>query len=541
MKHLKKNTGLFLAAIFLLFFAACGGGGKKSKPPKPPVCSGDEELVNGVCRPKPPVCSGDEELVNGVCRPKPPVCSGDEELVDGVCRPKPPVCSGDEELVNGVCRPKPPVCSGDEELVNGVCRPKPPVCSDDEELVNGVCRPKPPIICSDDEELVNGVCRPRPNIPVTITDIRAGHSGNLAGGDVYIFTGDAVTVKASVNPAGTSLQVKVTPVTGLNCPSTMPNSLTAMCTATTSGVYTVTVGAAGALGAASAEIVVLDGDTLSFKTTEGDVIENVVMNDNEKMVVDIVDAAEKRTAFLLSSDSNKYTPIIESDSDVYAFGINANGMILGRNEAGYFLTNGADTPRPLPGKTTAGEKIDYWALSDNETLVGAYKDAAGKQHGFVLVPGGNMVEVTPAGVAACSANKQCGVVVTTINGSAGLAAGYYVGAGGIFRGFVYDVKSKTVTTTNILPAEYAGANVIISGINDDGHLVGWFYYGETDPVKGFIKAYGKFKPYVHYNAAADGYGTYLTWIGNSGNILGWFDDGQDVNDFWMENPLTLLQ
>ena len=214
--------------------------------------------------------------------------------------------------------------------------------------------------------------------------------------------------------------------------------------------------------------------------------------------------------------------------NVYVFGINDSGQVLGFNDNRYFLKTG--TGYQYLDDYTGAYITDYTGINNSGQLSGYITDIDGYSRGFIKTGGSFTLIDHPAAAAACAYYRRCGTYITGIN-NLGLAAGVYVDPDGFYRGFVKDGG-------NYIPVEHpdsmaAMINTYIEGINDYGQLAGYFWDADGY-ARGFVKDGGRFVEVIHPDAAEYGEGTYFFGINNSGRIAGWFDDGDNARGFLLE-------
>ena len=230
-------------------------------------------------------------------------------------------------------------------------------------------------------------------------------------------------------------------------------------------------------------------------------------------------------------DGDDYTALYNPDAsgNIYVYGINDSGHILGSYENGYFLKIGDDYHDLVnyPG----AYYTHYTGINNSGLLSGYFANAAGYASGFVYFVYDGGFEVIDHPDAAGCTQSRCGTFITAINDS-GHTAGYFVDSNGIYRGFVNDGNSPPITIN--FPG-YSSADVRVEGINDSGQAVGWFFPDSGMTAAGFVFTLdsGDFEIISHPDAASDGYGVYVYGINDSGRIVGWFDSGEGARGFSM--------
>lgn len=260
------------------------------------------------------------------------------------------------------------------------------------------------------------------------------------------------------------------------------------------------------------------------------------MNNSGQAIVGLLDYSGKWKACLYDGDN--CAPIeppsdASPNTDVYVFGINDSGEILGLYDKGYFLGN-----EPLDESPAGAERTYYTGLNNSGELSGDYTDAGGYSRGFVYDRGNNsytLVEHPAAESAGCNNDFQCGTFLEGLNDN-GQAAGYYINADGVSHGFVYDKNAAPPFNTIEHPASQPGyqINMYIAGINASGYVAGYFY-DSVGYARGFVKAGDQFIEIEHPDATTVGAGTYITGITDDGQVTGWYDAGRAMQGFLLEN------
>ncbi len=217
-----------------------------------------------------------------------------------------------------------------------------------------------------------------------------------------------------------------------------------------------------------------------------------------------------------------------------ANGINSSGTVVGfdGNNNGFSLVNGTASPLIGGGYTHAMA----FGINDKGMIVGQYTTGASTP-GFLL----NGITTTtidaPKGTTGDTVNAQ------GINNN-GLIVGFYLGNDGQDHGFTASTSSASSghiigtavadpTIPNV-PGE-PGATFVFSqilGVNDSGMAVG--YYGDsTTSQHGFLynTITGKYSFFDDPNAAFHNgiEVTQITGISNSGEITGFYTDGNGVS------------
>ena len=298
------------------------------------------------------------------------------------------------------------------------------------------------------------------------------------------------------------------------------------CTPDAANVYDVTVRAlADSTKSDTARITALDITDIVHPNAGH--VEIYGINNNGQLPVEIIDGEGKRKAFLMSG--NSYIPISPANigGDVYVFGVNNSGDVLGAAENGYFLRTG--TRYESLNDFSGAVYTDYAGINNAGRLVGYFTDSAGYVRGFIkdkdsaaFIP----IDHPSANNAGCAIGFQCGTYLTGINDS-GKISGYYINSDGVYRGFIRD---GDVFIPVEHPASRSGnpVHVYISGINNTGKAVGIFW-DSAGYVAGFVTDGNRFVEIVHPDSVS--YGTYLTGINDSGRMSGWFYDGVTARGF----------
>jgi len=146
----------------------------------------------------------------------------------------------------------------------------------------------------------------------------------------------------------------------------------------------------------------------------------------------------------------------------FADGINNRGDICGSlqdHQAFFRTSDGIVTEIDPPGAVSSGAS----AINDDETLSGAFKDAAGHYHGFIRAADGNMTsfDVPDSTDTYSSDMNASGTIVGSYADAAGAFHGYIRDSAGIFTEFQFS-NDQTITEVDALH------------INDKGYVAGHF-------------------------------------------------------------------
>jgi hypothetical protein len=198
----------------------------------------------------------------------------------------------------------------------------------------------------------------------------------------------------------------------------------------------------------------------------------------------------------------------------YGEGINDSGQIVGAYRDangiyhGFVLSGGTYTTIDAPGSTLT----NAYGINNSGEIEGFYNDANGKQHGFVL-NGGSYTTIDFPG-----AQYTDGV---GINGP-GQIVGGYGDASGIEHGFL--LSGGTYSTIDA--PGYSQTE--LRGINDGGQIVGLGYDSAAGYKNGFLLSGGSFI----FEAFPGALYTYTLGINNPGQIVGeYLDTGYQWHGF----------
>jgi probable HAF family extracellular repeat protein len=302
------------------------------------------------------------------------------------------------------------------------------------------------------------------------------------------------------------------------------------CTPTAAGTYTVTVTAvADTTKSASATLTVSPLTTVSYPNeTGGTALYGI--NNSGQGIGEFYDSAGNIRAFLYSNGSYTFLTPPNAGSRVYVYGINNAGDILGWSENGYFIKTG--NTYSVLGDYPGARFTDYTGINNTGKSVGYYTDASGYSRGFIKTgssfSGAVAINHPSASSASCSADWVCGTMLTDIN-DAGHVTGVYTDSEGYFRGFTYNGTNYTAIDHPDSSASNK-INTWVTGINSSGVVVGYFW-GSDSRDHGFVKDGSSFTVIDHPSAAANGEGTHIFGINDSGSMSGWYDDGAKATGF----------
>ena len=345
--------------------------------------------------------------------------------------------------------------------------------------------------------------------------------------------GESVTLTVTVSPLNTEFTVSASGYVTIN------GNRIVYTPPAVARTYPLTVTAGPAR--VTAEITVLEINDVDIPD---DSVSNEVngINDNGRILVEIIDPQGHRTAYLADRNGGNRTPVSPpGGGDVYVFGINNSNNVLGRSGNGYFLMRTRAGRIEYVTLTLDGHpEADFTGLNNAGQLVGYYMEPDGSVTGFMKetdASGWIFIRHPDVNYEGCSdaRSQPCGTYITGINNT-GLMAGYYIGSDGIQHGFILDDNGFTpIEHPNPRPGN--PINIHVGGINDNGKVVGAFW-GADFYAEGFIADGNDFTSISHPDATPaenGGFGTFFTGINNSNQITGWYDDGFKQG-FWLNNP-----
>ena len=251
------------------------------------------------------------------------------------------------------------------------------------------------------------------------------------------------------------------------------------------------------------------------------------INNHGLMIGESVDGYNNRTAFLRTGDD--YIPIGPSGvvGNVYVFGINDDGHVLGyADDYGYFLRTGS-LYQPV-GNYPDAEFTNYTDINNSGYLTGYVTDVVGYSRGFIRI-GDDFSFVDHPEAASSCAYYECGTWLYGINNS-GQAVGEYMGSDGRYRSFIKDGDDYIPLAPSVEPGVLFSVHV--NGINDSGVAVGYFL-DSSGYSRGFMSDGVDFEEFIHPAASSYGTdrGTYLEGINDSGQVVGMFYDGEKARGF----------
>ena len=187
-----------------------------------------------------------------------------------------------------------------------------------------------------------------------------------------------------------------------------------------------------------------------------------------------------------------------------------------------FVDNGG-TFTSVQNPSTSGTVNQLLGINSSGVAAGFYTDSAGNAHGY-LYQGGVFTGITlPASFHAVS------VTVTGINNS-GTVVGFYTDSSGNTHGFVDN--AGTFTSYD----DPSGSDTMFLGINDGGYVVGSYVDagGETHGLL-FNSVADSFEtiddPSASSTPAFGVNGTTINGINDSGELVGFYSDGENVDGF----------
>ena len=330
-----------------------------------------------------------------------------------------------------------------------------------------------------------------------------------------IEAGQSVTLTVATQNTGI-----IWPATGVAGSFTTSGNVATWTPPAVAGTYSFTVTAAADTSKKATSQV-----TVFIPTPSEDPIDTIYsgINNSGKIVGAGVYSDGTVSAFIKDGDNWDIFDHPNAYDYTYAVGINDSGSVLGYYENGYFLKTGSNY------QAITGYQVyptDYTGINNNSRLSGYFTDSSGRATGFIKTGNSfDLMEHPSASSAACGYGMPCGTWVTGINND-GHVSGVYTDSNGVYRGFLYDGTVYTpIDHPDRSPSNriYTWAN----GINDYGEAVGYFWKAAESgsPGHGFVFA-GGFETFDHPGAATGGEGTYILGINNTGQTVGWFDDGE---------------
>ncbi|MDR0310031.1 MAG: DUF3466 family protein, partial [Acidobacteriota bacterium] len=184
------------------------------------------------------------------------------------------------------------------------------------------------------------------------------------------------------------------------------------------------------------------------------------MNRHGDMLIALYDSDNIPRAYLY--DGVNYTPIkpdfAGDDADIYVYGINDNGDILGYYsnresyyyEKGYFLflkTESEYVKLRDYSDGSGAHNTYYTGLNNSRHLVGEFEDSNGYSQGFLYDYNNaafSLIKPHPDATGCNSDDSKCGTTPKGVN-NIGQIAGVYVNADGIYHSFVYDIGDDNFT------------------------------------------------------------------------------------------------
>ncbi|MBV8096674.1 MAG: PEP-CTERM sorting domain-containing protein [Acetobacteraceae bacterium] len=236
------------------------------------------------------------------------------------------------------------------------------------------------------------------------------------------------------------------------------------------------------------------------------------------------------------------TTFLNTGAGQIAFGINTAGNVVGGNGTTAFYLPAGGSLQPLA--TPAGA-INAFGINDQGNIVGQFTTAAGTTPGFFLA------NIASTNFTTINAPSGPNVVNAQGANNNGLIVGFYLGTDGQVHGFranaasaVNNVLTGTAIADPVIPTVPAepGATFVFSqilGVNDGGLASG--YYGDsTTSQHGFLfnTNTGTYT-FLDDPSAAFHNGveiTQITGIANSGELAGFYTDGQGIAHSFVACP-----
>jgi hypothetical protein len=231
-----------------------------------------------------------------------------------------------------------------------------------------------------------------------------------------------------------------------------------------------------------------------------------------------------------------------------ATGVNDSGQVVGfigpANNAGASVTpsgangydgfidnGGAITQIDVPNSQANTTEIS--GINNSGQITGTFIDStgAGVPHGFVTSGAAytNAGGYTQLDAPSATVGNSVGITNAFGLNNSGTVVGGTGGVNGL-NGFSYATGSQTYTPVNVPPALAESNSTQAQGVNDAGHIVGYFI-GNDGQMHGFIDGAGNFvqldAPFATVTDmnGAHGGSTYAMGLNNSDTVVGYVYDG----------------
>jgi autotransporter passenger strand-loop-strand repeat protein len=227
-----------------------------------------------------------------------------------------------------------------------------------------------------------------------------------------------------------------------------------------------------------------------------------------------------------------YTNVNTAD-EVVLDGVNSSGWVVGYsahydpatgflgNDIGFMTSGGFSFDVNFPNAV----ETHPLAINDQNQIVGDYVDNSNPQHqfGFLLTNFNRFLQsgtfITINDPLAVNGQQTTGI------NDAGEVVGYYIDGENVSHGYIYNQTTSAFTTVDDPFAKITNgpqAGTVITGINNDGEIYG-FYYNVGGTPEGFIYQSGTY-PNTVTDPAATG-GTELLGVNDGGEVVGDYGNG----------------
>jgi hypothetical protein len=212
---------------------------------------------------------------------------------------------------------------------------------------------------------------------------------------------------------------------------------------------------------------------------------------------------------------------------------NAGASVSPSGSNGYdgFIDNGGTfTQIDVPGAQPQTTEVS--GINNSGQITGTFIDSGpGTPHGFVTSGTAytNPTNYTQLDAPSATVGNSIGITNAFGLNNSGTVVGGTGSVNGL-NGFSYNTSSQTFTAVNVSPALAESNSTQAQGVNDAGHIAGYFIgndgqlHGFIDSAGNFVQLDAPFATVVDTNGTHGG-STYAMGLNNSDDVVGYVYDG----------------